>query len=555
MIRRRAARAVIFISGLFAALATATPACAQDALDRTDPNRRDREETVPQATPSSTPVPIDVDAPSSAQADTGPEVLVGAVTLTGLKALTPADFADIIVLRVGQTLSPAQLAQLATDLAARARARGYIFATAWIEPQRMSNGVLVVHIDEGRIDEIRFDGPVYPSVQRSLAPLVTGEPVLVGDVERRLMIAGDIDGIRIRGSRFVRENGKGVLIVRVTQDRVALRAQVSNEGTRPLGPIQARIDVDMSAVMFSDDAFTVTWSGTPIDPAELQFGRLRYAKRLNRDGAELILVTSGSQTRPGSYLNPLNLDSRSWYVSAELLQPLYRRRSASLWLSTEFGVRDLVQRRGGVRVRHDRTAVGRMTLYGYTDFAGGRLRASATLSHGFGVFGATELGDPLASRADADGTFTSLSLWTDWTGNLGSNFSLRLALQTQFATDPLLVTEEAGLGGTGFLRGYDWSERSGDQGTMGSAELRYNWPRPFNAIPRAQLYVFADGGKVANLESGLGSGELYSAGGGIRADLSNSFGANFEVAMPLSGPRYDTGDESPKLNFRLVHSF
>jgi hemolysin activation/secretion protein len=554
MILRRAGHAASVIFGLVAAIAAAAPACAQDTLDRADPNRPDREESVPQAAPK-LPVPIEVEAPSAAPQGGGGTVMVGAVTVVGLEALTPADFADIIVSRVGQTLDSDQLAALVTAIADRARSRGYVFASAWIEPQHMANGVLVVHIDEGRIDEIRFDGPVHPAVQRALAPLMSGHPVQIGDVERRLLIGGDVDGVRIRGTRFVRENGKGVLIVRVTQDRVSVRAQVSNEGTRPLGPVQARIDVDMNAIMFSDDAFTVTWSGTPVDPAEMQFGRLRYAKRLNRNGTELIFVTSGSRTLPGAYLDPLKLEGRTWYVSAELLQPLYRRRSSSLWLSGEFGVRDLLQRRGGVRVRHDRTAVGRVTLYGYADLGGGRLRASATLSQGFGVLGATAYGDPLASRADADGTFTSLNLWADWTGNLGGDFSIRLALQTQFATDPLLVSEEAGLGGTGFLRGYDWSERSGDQGVMGSAELRYNWARPFGTIPRAQLYVFADGGRVLNLDGGVGGGELYSTGGGVRADLNNSFGANFEVAVPLSGPRYDTGDEAARLRFRVVHSF
>lgn len=553
MLSKRAARIATILGGAFAVF-SAVPACAQDTLDRIDPSRREQQERTPEAT-TKAPVPIDVDTASTAQPEDGSSVLVGAVTLTGLKALTPADFADIIVARVGQTLDPAQLAQLTTDIAARARSRGYIFASAWIEPQRMANGVLVVRIDEGRIDEIRFDGPSHPSVARSLAPLVNGEPALMKDVERALMLAGDIDGVRIRSSRYVRENGKGVLIVRVTQDRVAVRAQLSNEGTRPLGPVQARIDVDMSAVMFSDDAFTVTWSGTPTDPAELQYGRLRYTKRLNPGGTELILVTSGSRTMPGSYLDPLHLQSRSWYAGAELRQPLYRRRSGSLWLSGEFGVRDLTKWRGGVRVRRDRTAVGRLTLYGYTDFAGGRLRANATVSQGFSIFGATGAGDPLASRDDADGTFTNLSLWSDWTGDLGGNFSLRLALQTQFSSDPLLVTEEAGLGGTGFLRGYDWSERSGDQGTMGSAEIRYRWANPFHAFQRAQLYAFVDGGRVTNLNGGFGGGELYSTGGGVRADISDRFGANVEVAVPLSGPRYDTGDDAPKVNFRVVHSF
>ncbi|MEZ0243153.1 MAG: ShlB/FhaC/HecB family hemolysin secretion/activation protein [Sphingomonas sp.] len=524
-------------------------------LDRVDPGRPDRERRAPEDAPAKTPIPIEVDAPSGGGPGGEGTVLVGAVTLIGLKALTPADFADIIVARVGQTLGPAELAALATAIAGRARARGYLFASAWIEPQRVSNGVLVVHVDEGRIDEIRFDGPVHPSVLRTLAPLADGRPARIEDVERRLLIAGDIDGVRISGSRFVRENGKGVLIVRVTQDNVAVRLQLSNDGTRPLGPAQARIDVDFNAVLFSDDAFTVTWSGTPVDPRELQFARVRYSTRLSPSGTELIFVTSGSRTQPAAYLDPLKLESRSWYAGAEVIQPLMRRRRASLWLGGEFGVRDLVQRRGGVVIRHDRTAVARVTLYGNSEFAGGRLRAGATVSQGFGAFGATGPGDPLASRADADGRFTSVFLWSDWTTDVTDDLSVRLALQSQLATDPLLVTEETGLGGTSFLRGYDWSERSGDQGTMGSVEVRYVWTNAFGFIPRAQLYAFIDGGTVTNLQGGLGSGELASAGGGIRADLGKRTGANFEVAVPLTGPRYDTGDESAKLNFRVVQTF
>jgi hypothetical protein len=67
-----------------------------------------------------------------------------------------------------------------------------------------------------------------------------------------------------------------------------------------------------------------------------------------------------------------------------------------------------------------------MTLYGYADVAGGRLRVSSTISQGLGVLGSTPRHDPLASRYDADGTFTALSGWMDWTRNLGSHFSLRV---------------------------------------------------------------------------------------------------------------------------------
>jgi hemolysin activation/secretion protein len=54
---------------------------------------------------------------------------------------------------------------------------------------------------------------------------------------------------------------------------------------------------------------------------------------------------------------------------------------------------------------------------------------------------------------------------------------------------------------------------------------------------------------------GYGSGALASAGGGVRADLTRSFGANLELAVPLTGPRYGTNSKAPKISLRLTTSF
>ncbi|MDT8758439.1 hypothetical protein MZO42_07000 [Sphingomonas psychrotolerans] len=533
----------------------AAPARAQEALDRVAPNASTRESAPTEAVGPAAKTRVEIDAPSGSAASTSGSLLVGAVTLKGLQVLRPADFADIVSERVGRTLEPADLSALATAVADRARDKGLAFATASIGAQRLPNGILTIDVDEGRIDELRFDGPVQPAVRAALAPLADGRVARLSEVERRLLIAGDIDGVVIANSRFFRENGRGILLVKVGRERVAARVALSNDGTRPLGPLQMRIDVDLNGLLASDDSVTLTWSGTPVEPGELQFGRIRYAKRINRGGTELALTASGSAARPGAYLDRLDIESRSWFVGASLLQPLARRRAESLWLEAELGVRDLRQWRADERVRHDRLTVARLTLYGYSSVAGGRLRVSTTLSQGLGLFGSTGPRDPLASRYDADGTFTSLSAWADWTRSFGGDFSIRLAALSQLASQPLLIAEETSLGGTAFLRGYDWSERTGDEGAMGMAELRYDWKRPFGLLRRAQLYAYVDGGEVENLDAGFGGGALASAGGGVRADITRRTGANFELAVPLSGPRYDTGDRAPKLNFRLVRSF
>ena len=205
--------------------------------------------------------------------------------------------------------------------------------------------------------------------------------------------------------------------------------------------------------------------------------------------------------------------------------------------------------------RRDRLTVARVGLNGFADWAGGRLRSSATLSQGLDLFDATRAGDPLASRRDADGTFTTVAFSADWTRPIVGRLSGQLAVASQIAFQPLLVSEEVGLGGSEFLRAYDYSERSGDQGTMISGELRWSIPGNVAFARKPILYGFVDSGSVTNLRGGFGGGTLVSVGGGVRSRLGEILDADVGVAVPLSGERYDSGNADPVVNFRLTRRF
>ncbi|MEE4205530.1 MAG: ShlB/FhaC/HecB family hemolysin secretion/activation protein, partial [Erythrobacter sp.] len=58
-----------------------------------------------------------------------------------------------------------------------------------------------------------------------------------------------------------------------------------------------------------------------------------------------------------------------------------------------------------------------------------------------------------------------------------------------------------------------------------------------------------------NLENGFGGGSLASSGAGLRTDVTNTLDFDLEVAVPLTGPRYDTDDRTPRLNVSLSKSF
>jgi hemolysin activation/secretion protein len=187
--------------------------------------------------------------------------------------------------------------------------------------------------------------------------------------------------------------------------------------------------------------------------------------------------------------------------------------------------------------------------------AGGTLQGRATVSQGLDILGANPLGDPLASRTDAPPDFTTVSWWLNWRRGLAQRVSLSFSANGQFSTAPLLIGENFTLGGNAFLRGYDFAQRVGDQGVAGAGELRYDWPDAFGAVRNIQVYAYADGGTVTNLEGGRGGGTLASSGGGFRADLTRNLDLDLEIAVPLTEPRYDTDDNTPRLNLRIVQSF
>ena len=199
--------------------------------------------------------------------------------------------------------------------------------------------------------------------------------------------------------------------------------------------------------------------------------------------------------------------------------------------------------------------VVRAGLYSRGRLGGGWFRANVTASRGLDVLSATNPGDPLASRSDASARFSSLNGWFAWEFPVAKSVSVALGARGQLASAPVLVTEDIGIGGTSFLRGYDFNERSGDNGIMGYGELRYNWRGEGFWLPRAQAYVFADAGSVSNLEDGFGGGSLASAGGGLRLNVTRDLNLGLEMAVPLTGERADSDSNSPLFNIRIGHSF
>jgi hemolysin activation/secretion protein len=545
------------IAAATVALAPVHLHAAQVRLDRADPTIT--EQALPQPAPESRngiqeaqggpPIPT----VSRVEQVTG---TVAAVTVTGAHGIDPARFADVITPVIGRELTRSDLRDLAGAVARVVRAQGYPFATASIEPQAMSNGVLRVTVDQGRIDAVRVIGARNAAADALLVQMLANrQPLTRATLEKALLLVGDIPGVRVKDTRYVKQDGFGILLVTIERDRASAYAQVDNRGSDEVGPVRSTVLASVRGLAGDGDELGIIVANTPIQPDEFAFVRLRYSAPVDAAGSVLSASASYGRSNPGASLAALNVVGRSGDVAVAYSRPLLRRRAQSLWSSLEFRAVSIEQMLAGRLLRNDRLATLTGSLNGFAGVAGGVARGDVSLVAGLPLSGVTRAGDARTSRADGDARFVTLGYQVEWTTKVTRQLTLALSSAGQVASRPLLATAEIGLGGPGYARGYDYAERTGDNGIMGSAELRADTGRVLpGVIDRTQVYGFVDGGVVGNLREGRGGGALTSTGFGLRGGTGRWDGM-VEVALPLNKDRFDARNRSPRLSLRLSRSF
>lgn len=540
---------------LLAALAS-QGAMAQTALDRADP--RLIEKTLPPSEVPQGPAAPLQPAPvvSVAKLPAALTQVVRAVIIEGRDRLSASVFADPIAAVIGQQLNREQVASLAGAIANAARTQGYPLATAQVPAQSQRDGVLRVKLDLGRIDAVRVIGGHSAAADRLLGEaLTTGQPVRQKQLERALLLVGDVPGVRVTDSKLVRQDGFGILLVTIETDPASGYIQIDNRGSKEVGPVRSTALASLHSLLTDGDELALIVAQTPLQPSEFTFARVRYGSVIGNDG--MVLSASGSlaRTRPGGLLRTLDVRGRSADAAVMLQYPLLRTRTRSLFATLELRALGTDQELARRRLRRDRIATLTGTLGGNAAVGGGTLRAEVAALAGLPVAGVTHAGSTLGSRFDGDARFVAGTYLIDWTLGLGKPFSMVIASAGQLASRPLLAATEIGLGGPAFGRGYDYAERTGDHGVMGSLELRADIGRiPGSVVDRGQIYTFVDGGVVGNRNGGVGGGSLASTGIGLRVGTGR-FDWMAEAALPLGPVRFDTGDRRPRLSLRVSRTF
>jgi hemolysin activation/secretion protein len=535
-----------------AMLIASLPATAEIAVPGSELPGRERERFVQPQGPLSQPRGAVISLPSTV-APAGADkimVIVRGVRVTGSTVYSAEDFAPLYADIVGRSVPLTAVYEVAQRITTKYGGDGYVLSRAVVPPQELSESGAVIHIQvvEGYIDRVVWP----PALSRFrdffsyyAAKIVADRPINVKTLERYLLLAGDLPGLKFKNSLQPSPTNPGAatLVVEVEPKPIDYLGRVDNRGTKARGPHQYFNSLALNNLMGFHEQWTLSYAGA-FQTKELQYGGLNFRQVLTPEGLALFLNSNTSRGKPGTrVLELLDYRTRGELFEGGFSYPFIRQRESNLiatalfFLSNDrsdiFDTLNTLDKLRGVRGKVEADAV---------DAWRGINQLNLVLSQGFSGLGATSNDSAFKSRANGRSDFTKLEATVSRLQPLGMGFSALLSAYSQWSRTPLLAPELCGYGGRVFGRAFDPSELLGDRCVLLLAELRYDPPLGLPPGAQFQFYGYADRGWLHNIAPVAGTPEDVdgaSVGGGVRLGMQPGLIADLSAAKGVAGIRDD----------------
>jgi hemolysin activation/secretion protein len=486
----------------------------------------------------------------------GLDVLIGDVVVDGGFAECAPQTETLIAGITGKRLTIEQIYALARTIEQIHAAAGFVLARVVVPPQRLvDRGSLRLTVVDGFIEEINLAG--VPERARAVVAdrvgfLVGRRHVRLGEIERGLLIAGDVPGLRLKSTltRGVREGG-AKLVLEGEHHLVTGSLGGDDRLTRSLGTWQLRGAVAVnSALGIGEQVYATVGAGADLDAAVSGTSPLA----VYGGGVVIPLGPQGFTVNP-EYTHSVTRTPRESGVPAtvgtfdrfalRLRDPVIYTRSSSLNLnlSLEYVIQQLGAPAFGVGLNRDRYAV----LRGGADYTqslpwDAGLQAGASVSQGLGGrtgADADSSGLPL-TRTGASPYFSKLNANLRVSQPLpwGTRLDLIGLGQASFGR-PLFRSEQFALDGADAVSAFAAGTLTADQGMTIRSELA----RPFAArfeTANATLspYLFGSAGRGWLMDATSVEQPVINAGAlglGARGNVEALAGSpGFNLALELA---------------------
>ena len=500
-------------------------------------------------------------------------------TLPGMEAATAA----IATPLAGQTVPVSALFEAAQALEAAYARAGFVLARIVLPAQTLADGGPVrLIVINGRIERLDTEG-LPPLIRRRaeaiLAPLLDRPGITLADIERRLLLAGDIPGTTLRSALAAGDSpGGSVLIVEARHQLVTGSLSVDNTLSEALGRTNFQLGLEMNSPLGGGEQAYLRLGGWPSigdqgffdEPQRNRLIGAGLVVPIGTDGLTFNLEAIQARTSPRRVPGFVETASEFTRLSARLRYPLIRGREATLNAEAAFDIQqDQLEAIAPVAtaLAEDDLRILRLNTDGYLVLSAGVLSGRLSGSFGLDAFGARDArADAIVplSRQGVSPDFQKLELALRYNLPLSSPFALQLDGRAQTAFGQALPrSEQVGLASPTGLSTFDSGLFQGDSGYVLRGELQALVPvdEPGLGVTLGVgPYLFAALGEVTQSEPTAierGTVRAASYGVGVRFGLSPVAGLT-DLGFVLEWGRQDRSDAvrtEDRVTFSLLLRF
>lgn len=428
--------------------------------------------------------------------------------------------------------------QTIDKVTAYCRAHGYPASAAYLPAQESSDGTVTIKVIPGRYSEVHIENnsrlkeDVIKSFLKGLKP---GDIIRTSALETALYSISDLSGTKAIGILSPgKDFGTSNLTVRVEDGKstnTVLYAE--NYGSKSSGPYRFGLQESLYNVGGTGARINV---GALISNDNLHNYYANYEALVGHGGTKLGIGYSRMDYKLGNDFRNLGANGTANTISLFGSRPIYHLDDRKLeW---RFGydyrmLKDEYDRFPDANVKKHSHSV-HVGLEGYNRWTGAAADYNVTLTAG--TLGTdSDQARQFAEWTETDGGFTKLEASATGVQALGHQTDVMLKVSGQAAFNNLDSSEEMYLGGANGVRAYPQGEASGDEGVMGTLELRYH-----TNVPGLTLSTYFDAGTTRVHHHGTawtdnGSTTLKGWGIGVSYTKPNDWFARFDYARRIGG--------------------
>jgi hemolysin activation/secretion protein len=479
---------------------------------------------------------------------------------------------------IGRTIEINELSKITDIITAYYKKRGYFLSRAYIPPQTIKDGVVLVKVREGRLGEIIIKGNKRYSREliRNTLTIVRSEgAVRTENVERGLLSLMDYPGLHVAATFKPGDRpGTSDIVLDVKEDRfVKFGLDYNNFGSKYVSEHRIGVSADLYNMAGLGDALYFHAVGGLEGVDKLNYGRLEYVLPLGYSGTRMGLFYNQMSYELVGDLAAMDAKGEMKGGGIWFSYPIIRTRNVNWYLDAGFDMKNVKQDilsqevgKDSLRYAHLGTTLqwvdvlhgsNTISLRGYTGFAGMLNGMDQDYKH--------------TIRTNTDVVYNKAELEVYRIQQLPLGFAALINGTAQYSRDRLPSSEEMSIGGAGTVRGYSQSELSGDSGLYANVELRIpilgltelKWFGNGKTVgDTLQLAAFYDYGLIRISdplpgELGLDKSQIGGAGAGLRFTYSPYVRFKVDWAKHVNGddPRDPDAKDNGVWYFQAAVSF